>query len=259
MRRIIIAAILAAVTARADMEWETAIGQRDQVTRGLVAYWAMRNSGTTVYDEYGANNGTALNVAFSADYSAVGYGASFLSTTNNSEINVSGVVASISANTSGSVSVWVNIADSTPVETRRLFGASDGATGYYITFNITTDGKINCALVRPTFSTQWRVVTDSAVLADNTWVHAVIVQNGTSPVLYVNGALVAQTVDITLDSTLWFAALTGLSGAKIGRFEAQTVTIGSMYLDEFRIYNRALTADEVKQLYRMGAIPKGIK
>jgi hypothetical protein len=30
-------------------------------------------------------------------------------------------------------------------------------------------------------------------------------------------------------------------------------------VDEVRIYNRALTADEVKQLYRMGAIPRGIK
>jgi hypothetical protein len=31
------------------------------------------------------------------------------------------------------------------------------------------------------------------------------------------------------------------------------------YIDEVRIYNRILTADEIKQLYRMGAIPKGIK
>ena len=30
-------------------------------------------------------------------------------------------------------------------------------------------------------------------------------------------------------------------------------------IDEVRLYNRVLTADEVKQLYRMGAIPKGIK
>jgi hypothetical protein len=30
-------------------------------------------------------------------------------------------------------------------------------------------------------------------------------------------------------------------------------------IDEVRIYNVALTADEIKQLYRMGAIPKGIK
>jgi hypothetical protein len=30
-------------------------------------------------------------------------------------------------------------------------------------------------------------------------------------------------------------------------------------IDEVRIYTRALTADEINQLYRMGAIPKGIK
>jgi hypothetical protein len=30
-------------------------------------------------------------------------------------------------------------------------------------------------------------------------------------------------------------------------------------IDEVRLYKVALTADEIKQLYRMGAIPKGIK
>jgi hypothetical protein len=39
--------------------------------------------------------------------------------------------------------------------------------------------------------------------------------------------------------------------------------VGDLYfkgsIDEVRIYNRALTADEIKQLYRMGATPKGIK
>jgi len=30
-------------------------------------------------------------------------------------------------------------------------------------------------------------------------------------------------------------------------------------IDEVRIYNRALSADEIKQLYRMGALPRGIK
>ena len=30
-------------------------------------------------------------------------------------------------------------------------------------------------------------------------------------------------------------------------------------IDEVRIYNRVITLDEVKQLYRMGALPKGIK
>ena len=61
IRQIIIAAVLVALTTHADMEWQTAISQKEQVTRGLVAYWAMRNSGTTVYDEWASYNGTAVN------------------------------------------------------------------------------------------------------------------------------------------------------------------------------------------------------
>jgi hypothetical protein len=56
---ILVALLAVAAAVRGQSEWDYGIGQKDQCTRGLVAYWAMRNSGTTVYDEHGANNGTA--------------------------------------------------------------------------------------------------------------------------------------------------------------------------------------------------------
>jgi hypothetical protein len=97
------------VRAQSDDEWDTAIGQLDQVTLGRVAYWAMRNSGTTVYDEYGVYNGTASGgVTFNYTHGAVGYGAQFDGV--NDYISCATAPIIPIATTSYSVCGWVKVA-----------------------------------------------------------------------------------------------------------------------------------------------------
>ena len=54
------------------------------------------------------------------------------------------------------------------------------------------------------------------VFADNTWTHVAITQDGTEPVLYVDGVAVAQTFGVTTDKTVWFNDLIGLDNGRIG-------------------------------------------
>jgi hypothetical protein len=88
---------------------------------------------------------------------------------------------------------------------------------------------------------------------DYIWVNAgTITATGlTSPTIYVNGA-----VSSTLLANQWqYVVVTtntseNASNLDIGRTQDANYMEGS--LDDVRVYNRALSADEVKQLYNMG-------
>jgi len=257
IRRVIIAAILAAVTARADMEWQTAVGQKDQVTRGLVAYWAMRNSGTTVYDEWtGGINGTASgSPTFGEAYAAVGYGASFDGT--DDYIDTGSAALGFTSNTTITLSMWIYPLGQTSGQNGNLlndYNRTD-AIGWITSFQ--ADNKFGAIMLNGGSNSRQRY---SKALATNTWHHcvAIIYHDGTLPDVYVNGAL---DNDSNVSAGTMTALQMGSGNVFIGAesvFATRTRYLRG-YADEVRAYNRALTADEVKQLYRMGAIPKGIK
>ena len=253
MRRLNIAAILAASTARADMEWQTAVGQRDQVTRGLVAYWAMRNSGTTVYDEYGSYNGTAVNSpTFDTTHAAVGYGASFTGgSTNTTRIQVAHNTAHWIGK-SGTVSVWVKTSDSGAfrrIATKYNFGIPGDDVGALRGWSL----GISVGIVQGVIgdSAGANVATPASAHADGAWHHIVMTYDGTNIRLYVDAVLV-DTEPCTKTPTQTTEPL-GIGGSN------EPVNHLAGQIDELRLFNVVLTADEVKQLFRMGAIPKGIK
>jgi hypothetical protein len=254
IRRVIIAAILAAVTARADMEWETAIGQNDQVTSGLVAYWAMRNSGTTVYDEWtgGLNGGASNGVTFATTHAAVGYGASFDGTNDYILIaDTSGSISAISISlwikTSVKATVFVGHKYNSAVDKRTLGIFTRNTTGAMEVF-ASTDGTFG--------ADKYQQYKGSVDVCDGNWHHFVVTWSAGTMKFYTDGAEdtgVTKTID---------GAITTLFGSNTPIVVGATGVPGLFFsglLDEYRWYNVALTADEVKQLYRMGAIPKGIK
>jgi hypothetical protein len=261
--RIIIVACLAAVCGLvlAQTEWDFGIGQKDQVTKGLVSYWAMRNSGTTVFDEWGANHGGASNgVTFGTSYAAVASGANFAS--NDSEYINMGYIAALdfATNQPFSVSIWVKHSTSNFTawvgnaqdETNPRKGWSLSGGGSSIGVRFVFSGSTN--------DTHGIILDDPVVPVTNTWTHYAFSYTGSAVAsgvsLYRNAVVVSPTV--TRDTIS--GPSTSSTPVEIGR---RAHTTSRLYhngnLDEIRVYNRALTADEIKQLYRMGAIPKGIK
>jgi len=252
--RIMVAISLAAVCGLvlAQTEWDFGIGQKDQVTKGLVAYWAMRNSGTTVFDEWGAYNGTATNsVTFGETYAAVGYGASF---DGSDEYVTCGDIDFTSAL---SISAWVKVLDNSLNKAIAYKGDPGSAASFsYGLFLEDTGNKVRFMLSANGTTLAYRTGAVSVNIAAG-WTHVVAVYNGTTMLIYINTAQDDGTLTGTVPAALNNSAAALLIGRSTWNGSGGSYFDGN--IDELRLYNRALTADEIKQLYRMGAIPKGIK
>jgi hypothetical protein len=252
IRAITIVVLVLASVAHGN-DFARSIRQREQVTKGLVAYWAMRNSGTTVYDEWtGGRNGTATgDTVFSSISGAVGNGAEFDG--NGDYINC----GAFNPTTSGSaltVSAWYK---HTTAQTNRVIVSQYNTTlnrrawqvaiigGTSVQVIITSDG--GATLIKNYYT---------STKSMSTWRHICFTWNSGVLSLWEDGA--AASVTKNADGT--FTQMTTLTAAVyIGSRDSGSSTEFSGSVDEVRIYNRVLTADEIKQLYRMGAIPKGIK
>jgi hypothetical protein len=80
----------------------------------------------------------------------------------------------------------------------------------------------------------------------NGWIHFALVRNGTWAYTYVNGMLQQESrkctgVDISNDAVLSFSNSPCVKGSQVRRFKG--------ILDELRVYERALTEEEVWKLY----------
>jgi hypothetical protein len=112
-------------------------------------------------------------------------------------------------------------------------------------------------LLRVAGTTQWSFTTDDTYSAD-TELCLVLVQDGTAPILYINGVLQAITRSDETDNTAWFDVLTGVDN---GRIAARSISgagnaeVLACSVNSFHSWNHALTAAEVKELYSGASVP----
>jgi hypothetical protein len=155
---------------------------------------------------------------------------------------------------------WVKPTDATPATDMAIIGFGDTNANEQIFFRCQTSGKLHYSIHDADGSPIGRCTleTDSAVFSDNTWTHVALVQDGTSPVLYVNGVAVAQTFSVISggDKTTWWPQLAGMDNATIGDVE---YIGGDLPWDgeikDVRIHNRALDSDEVAAAYNGESTP----
>ena len=93
------------------------------------------------------------------------------------------------------------------------------------------------------------VLDTVAVPAAGTWTHACAVQggNGNSRSLYLNGA---EDINSAQNATMVDSA----GRIQVGVRTNNNSTFFNGVIDDVRIYNRALSAAEVKQLYQLGTV-----
>lgn len=147
-----------------------------------------------------------------------------------------------------SVSLWVNLDawDNGSYYSRLLFNKIDANDGYFLTAGTAGpyyDDEINYCV----YDEGNRIEVEAINLNLNTWYHCVGVYDSSaqSITLYING--IAYITTDTSDATLG----DGSNGVNIGRrTDGYGYTDG--LIDDVRIYNFALNADEIKLIYNQG-------
>ncbi|MEO8616839.1 MAG: LamG-like jellyroll fold domain-containing protein [Luteolibacter sp.] len=131
-----------------------------------------------------------------------------------------------------SVSNWTRIFD---------FGSGTG-TYMYLTPQNGSTGKIGYAILTRGGSEQQ--ISGGSPLQTGTWTHVAVTLSGSTGTLYVNGVSVGTNPSMTAKPS----ALAGTPQNYIGRsqFSADPYLDGAV--DEFRIYNRALSLAEIQSL-----------
>jgi hypothetical protein len=213
----------------------------------LVGYWSFEGktvSGTQVYDASGQGNYGTMTNGPKLVYGKIGPGMEFTTLNNTVSVSNNSVFKTIPL----SISFWMNMNILPPVrgENERPMGKQHGSSpfaSWY--FDVaSSNNKLSFATVTSGGS-QGSAISDNSIQTDR-WYHVVGVCDETLTVLYLDGVRHSTTTSCTsmVDSD---------GGPDIGSpngFE----WVG--LLDDIRIYNRALSADEVKCLYKIGATAK---
>jgi hypothetical protein len=214
----------------------------------LISYWAMRtNTATTVFDEYGTFTATATNTTFASGTNGVrDAGATF---TGTSSYLTCGNVTKIGTN-DYTISAWVKTANTTAAFKAiagRGYLALLSGVGIYMEQSHTPAFAIRTASVLI-------VASGPAAINTGSWVHLVgTVERGNTNglKLYVNGNCVA-TNNPTALSGIDLDPGVNVPFSIAARFEPT----GSGYtfffpgsIDEVAVWNRALSSNEVFNLY----------
>jgi 3-methyladenine DNA glycosylase Tag len=217
--------------------------QNTKLTSGLVGLWSFNGtdiSGITVYDRSGNNNNGTTTGGVTKTIGKIGQGllfdgtSGYVSIPNSNSIGITGDM---------SISAWVKVTDF--VNYNGILGKTNNnqyANPYDFYLNQTTGlpkfyrGNGNSGV------TNFSLGTNPPAL--NQWQFIAVTMSGTNVTHYLNGvANGTGTINTTTTN--------GSDYLYIGS-RGDLVTKMKGTLDEVRIYNRALSAGEVTQLYNLG-------
>ena len=169
------------------------------------------------------------------------------------KIEIDDVLTNELANTTvGSWSAWVKPTVGIPGSIKKIlsFGDTDADSRLEI-YILSTTGTF-LAVAREAGTNQWVIDTDTSPFVDNVWTHIAIVQDGTSPVLYIDGVAVAQAFITDTDKTFWFNDIAGLDNGRIGAENNDSTGDNNFFdgsISDVRIYNYALSPTQIQQMY----------
>lgn len=232
-----------AVTAyNANGESSPSFEQNATTLSKLTGYWAFEND---VSDGSGyGNNGTNTDVTFAAGKnSPLGQAASFNGTSSYVSVPHNALLAMGTPSQAFTVSAWIKTsAATTPFLVKGRIN-----TASHIDYNFgLSGGKLQLLRWHQSPDTAESITnTSGPSLNDNAWHHVVFVnESASSHKLYIDGIL-AET-----STAVWTQTDSNTEPLTIGRFQNATYsdTFYNGLLDDVRVYQRALTADQVARL-----------
>ncbi|MCH7534715.1 MAG: LamG domain-containing protein [Bacteroidetes bacterium] len=231
----------------------------DNQTFNFISHYRLNDNlaTTNVIDTgTGGNDGTLNGGDNTSDKSVTGkINLAFQLNGSDDFINIDNVLTNdLSTTTKGTWAIWVKPVDATPSAIDITISFNDTDANTFIHIRIKTDGVCRVKATS-TGTSQWQLDTDNAVFSDNTWTHVAIVQDGTEPVLYIDGVKVAQTFSTSEDKTVWFNNLSGLDNGRIGDRSVNGGGETNHFngdIDDVRIYDTNLSSSDISDIYNSG-------
>lgn len=214
---------------------------------GLAGYWKFdEGSGSAIFDSSGRNNHGTTSGAFAATFidGKRGKALSFDGTNDYVSVPRNSILNS-TIDGSHTVSMWIRNSQVTTVD--RLFGMPDATSGTHaVLLNYTSVGKVS--YYEGSGADVNSLLSTTADLNNGKWRHLVFQLDGTTMRIYVDGVL---------DSSRTMVAAT-LSDENLYIGRTRGIDASDQYfnglIDDVRIYNRALSAQEIRTLYQSGAV-----
>lgn len=210
---------------------------------GLIGLWSLDGADVTdkVYDRSGQGNHAGLNGAATSSAKTSGrIGQALSFDGSNDYIDIPDIIEGLSTMT---VSIWVKNEDLSGA-TRRIFkqtgGGADPIELSFSSGSGSNDYKYQCTVETTSLAENTPL---SAQYRDTDWHHVVCIYDGSNIKLYIDGELSGTSAGITgLVVTTTNNLTIGSSGTDTWKGK----------IDDARIYNRALSAIDVKRLYNSG-------
>lgn len=194
----------------------------------LLAYWAFdEGRGGSVYELVNNNSGTYINATWARgrDFYAVNLSAS-------QNISIRNTTYAINASREFTHEMWIMPKTTGSGDVYRL--------GYFRIYITNSAVDVDFPDAGGTSSTQ--TLNSTATLQQNVWTHVAVTYNNTLLSLYINGAL-DNTTRVTGNLNAYAGNVSFGEG-----YGATFVT----YLDEYAIYNRSLSREEIIDQFRNG-------
>lgn len=226
---------------------------RDTLTNSLIGYWKMEEGSGTTVDDSSTNNNIGTfggNATFSStkptltgetnNYSMVMDG-------TGDYLNIGNNLSLLQSTKEITLAAWINKNDLLGQE--QIFGLTVNGHGSNSRFTMfTNDAKISCGARSTDGETFTEIKSANSVLTTGTWYHVACAINFSKNQmsLYLNGNPVVVDNEITYSSSTTDNTTSQASG--IGIDEDKSGADYNGYLDEIRLYNRALNGREMQQL-----------
>lgn len=202
-----------------------------------VSYWRMEGNSN---DTWGSNNGTDTSITYSSGNGKFGQGAGFngssslISIANATNLRITGALT---------LHAWINPNDATPSKNMVIFAKGDQNSAAGLDYTFTCNQRKIRAIVSTGSATN--DLTGNAVLTNNAWsMIDVVYIPSTSFTIYVNGSQ-----DIQTTTGIISAIQSTTHSAAIGRDGDVSQDFFTGNIDDLAIFNRALTATEISNLY----------
>jgi hypothetical protein len=224
------------------------------LTTGLVGYWSFNGPDVTdkIYDRVGGNNGYFIGAATSSakTIGKLGQALQF----NGISSYVQTYPNPVNVGNQMTISVWVK-PDAYPNDGQihevyrqeELSETTNNYGGYLLSWRGDLNQRWDWGIRQSNVTSKYPYSPTTADVPAGVWTHLVLTADGTNVRGYINGVLkgtVSYDGTISDGRNLIIGAYAAVGGSKARFFPGS--------IDEMRIYNRALSAAEVKQLYLAG-------